>query len=1750
MEKIVWSEIWNYLRGIFTILFHSECGMVIKRFRKPIIYILVLLIHTVFSVARYKQLRILQKHQLMKNPLLTHISLRPSKGFMKLTLSILWVTFLFLSHIAAQPLAPVKTECQCLNNASSTSDGQYLDNFTFTSNPDEDWRIVSPIGGFYHPASLPPPATPILYLPNTKIPETSPGVYRIEGKRLSGQSWTVDVLNTATGYRTTVTSVQNCWYPMHNVSETMPASVIEGDSYVCPSATGIMYNLNNNGAAITYSELSWNLADGGSIASPINVNPIAINWGPTSGRYGMSVSGVAFNFAGQSEGCNFTVSRFADVVDTSPFTTIIGDFGNCIGDTESYTINATASQINPAVTSWGVFTDPEATIPAMGVGIMGTLNHVTVTWPYSTGVYYLAVRGQFRINNDADYCDFEDIRRIDIVNESLVSMACNNVVNISMNPSCELTFDPDQFLEDAFYPKSSYDIIIRDIQADTIVPNGTLGFGYVGKTLEIKVIHECSGNSCWSFAVIEDKSIPELICPDDTTIECTQLDNILVTGFPILDPWITVIPSETDNTSWTLLGFDRCSDVFLTYTDDADTDLCDGPYSSVITRTWTVTDQSANSSYCTHTIYVLRADIEDVIFPSHWDDISGPNPSLEACDEWPVLPEGHPFAGNPDPSFTGYPLGTLCLKSSVTFTDRKIPLCDGNPLTYKLIRRWVVLDHCTSEKREENQLITVMDTEAPIITCPADLTTQNGQIINPAEVIYTQPNTCTGNWSVLPPSVFFECSAVTWDVDFLLADASGNPPVDGFYTKIDDQVRVVGSRPAFSQMISETSRPFRIENLPIGRTWIRYTVMDLCGNETYCFTVVDVQDNIPPTPVCDQNSIVAIGTGGVAWAGPLTFDDKSHDNCGVTCFKVRRTDSGPSGWSQQDWDVLECNNRVRFTCEDVGKSIMVELYVQDAAGAWNTCMVEAAVQDNIPPTIVAPPDVTAHCYEDFVSLTKYGAAEATDNCEYRVIEKREDLIGECGTGTIVRTFTATDTYGNISTDTQIITIGNNSPFNGNTDVTWPQDVTLTNVCLADISPDNLPSNARRPVPFRNLDCAEVLTSYEDVVFPFGEDNVCIKVLRTWTVKDWCQGSAYSQIGVWQRTQLIMINNTNAPVILAGCSSNDLIVNHIDECRAQVRLGAAAQDDCTPNNLLIWSYSIDENNDGTLEVTQAAGNVMERILPYGTHSVIWSVRDQCDNVRTCTNTFTLEDTKKPTPYCISDLVTVIMPSSGDVAIWASDFDLGATDNCSTGSDITASFSATDRMDISRSFTCEMLEGQPFRDFTLDVYAIDAAGNSDFCTVNLRVQDNNDSCGDEEDNGNKNIILKGAVYSEQDDRVEGVDVQIMAVMPEFPKSMKTFTDGAYVFEALQKEADYTLSPYKNDDILNGITTLDLVLIQRHILGVQVLNSPYKVIAADINNSQRVTAADLVELRKVILGISNEFTDNTSWRFVDAQHNFVNRNNPFPYTESIFMDHVEKDYADLDFVAVKIGDVNGSAKANSVSSLQTDTRNALRWWTSAITASKGDIVDVKVRADEVNNLLGMQMTWLFDASKAQLVDIHSSSLDMTEDHMGFTQLADGKIHMSWHQSSPVRVQDEVMTFTFRILEDLNEQPLVSIAHDGLSPEIYTLESDEVLSHSLRIQTDVKGKSAADKFEVYQNLPNPFNTTTVIGFNLPQSSMVTLKVIDATGKLVHQTQNYFGKGYNSFELDGQALNLSGVMYYKIDTEYDSETRKMIIIR
>src|SRR5690606_33233473 len=120
-------------------------------------------------------------------------------------------------------------------------------------------------------------------------------------------------------------------------------------------------------------------------------------------------------------------------------------------------------------------------------------------------------------------------------------------------------------------------------------------------------------------------------------------------------------------------------------------------------------------------------------------------------------------------------------------------------------------------------------------------------------------------------------------------------------------------------------------------------------------------------------------------------------------------------------------------------------------------------------------------------------------------------------------------------------------------------------------------------------------------------------------------------------------------------------------------------------------------------------------------------------------------------------------------------------------------------------------------------------------------------------------------------------------------------------------------------------DLVLISKHILGIEALGSPYKMIAADINKNGSITTIDMVELRKLILFIDTEFQYNTSWRFIEADFVFPNPNNPWStsFPEIFSVNGLSGDEIG-NFVGVKIGDVNNSAIANNL--MSGEDRNAV--------------------------------------------------------------------------------------------------------------------------------------------------------------------------------------------------------------------------------
>jgi len=360
-------------------------------------------------------------------------------------------------------------------------------------------------------------------------------------------------------------------------------------------------------------------------------------------------------------------------------------------------------------------------------------------------------------------------------------------------------------------------------------------------------------------------------------------------------------------------------------------------------------------------------------------------------------------------------------------------------------------------------------------------------------------------------------------------------------------------------------------------------------------------------------------------------------------------------------------------------------------------------------------------------------------------------------------------------------------------------------------------------------------------------------------------------------------------------------------------------------------------------------------------------------------------------------------------------------------------------------------------------------------------------------------------------------------------------------------YIVIPRKNDDHLNGVSTLDLVMIQRHILGLEKLNTPGKLIAADITKDQKIAASDIVELRKLILGITNSFKNNESWRFVDKSYRFQDPKNAYAelLPENYKVDAI-KENMHVDFTSIKVGDVNNSVVLEKLHN-QLENRNS-RVLTLSSGVQKvlaGQSIQVPVMNVEPNTLTGFQFTIHFDPSVLALESINGNLPGMTDNNFGFTKLSSGMLAVSYHQDKEFELLTGSVMFTlvFRAREDGSLQDMVSIGSGIAHAEAYS-QDYSLLDIKLEWQKEVRTEAL-----LHQNTPNPFISTTYISFELTELSNTVITIYDAFGKVVHTIYRLSDKGYNALEVNQNQLAGPGVYYYSIQAGDFKATRKMVVI-
>jgi len=616
---------------------------------------------------------------------------------------------------------------------------------------------------------------------------------------------------------------------------------------------------------------------------------------------------------------------------------------------------------------------------------------------------------------------------------------------------------------------------------------------------------------------------------------------------------------------------------------------------------------------------------------------------------------------------------------------------------------------------------------------------------------------------------------------------------------------------------------------------------------------------------------------------------------------------------------------------------------------------------------------------------------------------------------------------------------------------------------------------------------------------------------------------------------LKLDDTEAPVIDNGCQEETFTITNRSNCSAFVTTSATATDCHAPEDL-DWNYVIKDVDDVT--VNAGTTNQINSNLEIGTYDVTWIVADKCGNRDTCMKMITIVDGVAPVIECRNR--TLSLDANGMLTVTPQEFIATASDNCSAQEDITYAFqSATG--DMSQDFTCTNLGGQEFRDFTLQVFAIDAAGNASSCNVTLTINNDNGGC----DTNVGMAAIAGEVFTESDFTIDQAQVTVQRMTSGEETSMMTPLEGEYSFSNLSMFDNYEVSAKREDAYLNGVSTLDIVMIQQHILGLRDLPTAYKVIAADVDGSGSVAGSDLVHLRKLVLGRSLELPIGQPWTFVDASQTWSDEVKPFPYNQTIEIEDLENDMAGLDFIGVKMGDVNGNVELQS--SLLGIKRSTEGLRVNTVDR-EGEEVIIGMTPITATPIMGMQVALSYDVTQSQVLGVISDVVEISDDNYS---IVDGEIRISWHSIAPVELDGDLPLFEIVMRTSSNEdtEGLIVISEEMMAAEIYKTTGAEIEVSDLFLEHETADIAVTDIMEVMQNTPNPWQESTTISFYQPQAGSMKMSVYDLTGKQILRVTDNYEKGWNRTSLTKDQLPGAGVYVYEMTDGVSVIRKKMIIV-
>ncbi|MES2389755.1 MAG: T9SS type A sorting domain-containing protein, partial [Bacteroidota bacterium] len=369
-----------------------------------------------------------------------------------------------------------------------------------------------------------------------------------------------------------------------------------------------------------------------------------------------------------------------------------------------------------------------------------------------------------------------------------------------------------------------------------------------------------------------------------------------------------------------------------------------------------------------------------------------------------------------------------------------------------------------------------------------------------------------------------------------------------------------------------------------------------------------------------------------------------------------------------------------------------------------------------------------------------------------------------------------------------------------------------------------------------------------------------------------------------------------------------------------------------------------------------------------------------------------------------------------------------------------------------------------------------------------------------------LISGRVYSPR-----GYGIPDASLLADEPAATQTDDDGNYSLR-VHALPMVSLHPHKSNDtgFYNGVTTLDILLIHFSVIDSILLNSPYKRIAADVNNSGTVTTLDIDIIHDFILGNRDSFFGRL-WAFVRHDQTFpTDPYEPFPYDSVRTYTTPSVDLGGQDFIGMRLGDVNYSWNPNIRRySAPTDLHLGL----PNMAASAGEDVIIPVTASDFNNIAGFQFTFGWHAGMARFDGLIPGAI--ADVKFGEKWKTQGMIGIQWDNPTITGLSFAPGTVLFSIRLHINsglaENTVLPLFINGNRVPVEAVSGnldllglpDAVGSVLINGLTGLQpGSTARPSLSAS---PNPFSEQTNIAYTLTGAGPASIRIYTILGTEVY---------------------------------------------